>query len=85
MGFKIPWHRYKRFPILGFYLRFRFYRILVYSRFGLDRCHCNIKLQNEQFVFVSLIKTWISNLVCTTCFWNNLHQVRSLSKDWKAK
>ena len=24
----------------------------------------------------------ISNLVRTTCFWNNLHEVRSKSKDW---
>ena len=31
------------------------------------------------------IKTLISNLVPTTHFWNNLHQVRSKSKDWKAK
>jgi hypothetical protein len=23
--------------------------------------------------------------VCTTCFWSNLHQVRSKSEDWKAK
>jgi len=27
----------------------------------------------------------LSNLVCTTRFWNKLHQVRSKSKDWKAK
>jgi hypothetical protein len=27
----------------------------------------------------------ISNLVRTTRFWNNLHQVRLKSKDWKAK
>ena len=32
-----------------------------------------------------VIKTYISNLVRTTRFWNNLHQVRSESKDWKAK
>jgi hypothetical protein len=31
------------------------------------------------------IKTYISNLVRTTRFWNNLHQVRSKSKDWKEK
>jgi len=30
-------------------------------------------------------KTWISNLVRTTRFWNNLHQIRSISKYWKAK
>jgi len=30
-------------------------------------------------------KAWISNSVCTTRFWNNLHQVRSKSKCWKAK
>jgi uncharacterized membrane protein len=28
------------------------------------------------------IKTYISNLVSTTRFWNNLHQVHSKSKDW---
>ena len=28
-----------------------------------------------------VMKTWISNLVCKTHFWNNLHQVRSKSKD----
>jgi hypothetical protein len=32
-----------------------------------------------------LIKTLISNLVCTRRFWNNRHQVRSKSNDWKAK
>ena len=32
------------------------------------------------FVFGVSIKTLISNLVRTTCFWNNLHQVRSISK-----
>jgi len=26
----------------------------------------------------------ISHLVCTTRFWNNLHQVHSRSTDWKA-
>jgi len=25
------------------------------------------------------------NLISTLLFWNNLHQVRSKSKDWKAK
>jgi hypothetical protein len=33
----------------------------------------------------TLIKTWISNLVYTTRFWNNLHQARSSSNDRKAK
>ena len=32
-----------------------------------------------------IIKTLISNLVHTMRFWNNLHQVRSKSKDWKVK
>jgi len=32
-----------------------------------------------------LIKAWISNLVCTTRFCNNLHHVRSKLKHWKAK
>ena len=31
------------------------------------------------------MKTYIYNLLCTTRFWNNLHQVTSKSKDWKAK
>jgi len=31
------------------------------------------------------IKTQILNLVRKTCFWNNLHQVRSKSKDWKSQ
>jgi hypothetical protein len=26
-----------------------------------------------------------TNLVCTTRFWNTLHRVRSMSKDWKDK
>jgi len=43
--------------------------------------HHKIRTTN---VFI-IIKTKISNLVRTTRFWNNLHQVRSKSKDWKAK
>jgi hypothetical protein len=35
--------------------------------------------------WVVLIKSYISNLVHTTRFWNNLHQVRSILNDWKAK
>ena len=31
------------------------------------------------------INTQISNLVCLTSFWNNLHQVHSKSKDGTAK
>jgi hypothetical protein len=30
-------------------------------------------------------KRGIANLVCITRFWNNLHQVRLKSKDWKSK
>ena len=30
------------------------------------------------------IKTLIANLVRTARFWNNPHQIRSKSKDWKA-
>ena len=30
------------------------------------------------------IEIQISNLLCTKGFWNNLHQVRPKSKDWKA-
>jgi len=32
-----------------------------------------------------LNKTYISKLVRTLCFWDNRHQVRSKSKDWKAR
>jgi len=31
------------------------------------------------------MKTLISNLVHTTRFWNNLHQLCSYSNDWSAK
>ena len=34
---------------------------------------------------VIVINTQISQLVRMTRFWNNLHQVSSESKDWKAK
>jgi hypothetical protein len=30
-------------------------------------------------------KRGIANLVCITRFWNNLHQVRLKSKDWKSQ
>jgi len=30
-----------------------------------------------------VIKTLISKLVHTTCFWNNPHQVRPIPKEWK--
>ena len=33
-------------------------------------------------VWVHMIKTYISNLVRTTHFWNNRHQICSKSKDW---
>ena len=32
----------------------------------------------------TVLKTYISNVVHMD-FWNNLHQVRSMSTDWKAK
>ena len=32
-----------------------------------------------------LIKSQISHLVCMMCFWNNLHQLWSKQKDWRAK
>jgi len=41
--------------------------------------------QGDIYLMMGVIKTDISNLVRTTRFWNNLHQVRSKSKDWKAK
>ena len=34
---------------------------------------------------VSEVKTWILNLVRTTRFWNNRHQVLSKPKEWKDK
>jgi len=34
-------------------------------------------------LYSKTIKTYLSNLVRTTRFWNNLHQVLSISKDWK--
>ena len=34
---------------------------------------------------VIVIKMYLSNLVHRAHFWNNLHQVGSKSKDWKAK
>jgi len=33
----------------------------------------------------NVMKTKISNLERTTRFWNNHHQVRTKSKDWKTK
>jgi hypothetical protein len=38
-----------------------------------------------EMILAYIVKTYISNLVRATRFWNNLHQVRSKSKDWKAK
>jgi len=35
-------------------------------------------------IHLVMIVDLVSNLVDTTCFWKNLHQVRSRSKDWKA-
>ena len=32
-----------------------------------------------------IMRKWISNIVCSTRFENNLHQVHSRSKDWKDK
>jgi hypothetical protein len=34
---------------------------------------------------LALRNRFVSNLVCTRCFWSNLHHVRSRSEDWKAK
>ena len=36
-------------------------------------------------VHLDMIVDLVSNLVHTTRFWNNLHQVRSKSKNWKTK
>jgi len=38
-----------------------------------------------EMLTVTIVKTKISNLVRTTHFWNNRHQVRSKSKYWKAR
>jgi hypothetical protein len=45
------------------------------TKSGLDLC----------FYYYHRVDTSISNLMHTTCFWNNLHHVLSKSKDWKAK
>jgi hypothetical protein len=34
---------------------------------------------------ISEVKKNILNLICTTLFWNNIHEVCSKSKDWIAK
>jgi hypothetical protein len=44
--------------------------------FHRSNCHFHLKLTEEKGV---------SNSVRTTRFWNNLNQVRSKSKGWKAK
>jgi hypothetical protein len=32
---------------------------------------------NDKYIKIRLMRTKISNLVCTTCFWNNIYPVRS--------
>jgi hypothetical protein len=51
----------------------------------------NLKLIGLYFVMIihlncnAIMITYTSNLVRTMFFWNNLHEVRSLSKYWKCK
>ena len=60
-------------------IRYRFLLCCVHCvNMGRDSCCVDIGAIVE-------LKTQISNLVHTTRLWNNLHQIRSKSKDWKAK
>jgi hypothetical protein len=43
------------------------------------------KKNRENINVKIMIKTLISNLVRLILFWNNLHQVQSISKYWKTK
>ena len=42
----------QRFPLLGLYLKFGLYRILIYSGIGLDRFQCTIKFEPYIFGFI---------------------------------
>ena len=47
-----------------------------------------LTVNNNEFIYLHVLKknkTQISNLVRTTRFWNNYHQVHSKQKDWTAK
>jgi hypothetical protein len=56
-----------------------FYYGLKYTSF--KKMHLNIiSLFYICKIVLHVIKTYISNLVCTTRFWNNLHHVHSKSK-----
>jgi hypothetical protein len=44
-----------------------------------------IAIPDVSIVMYKLIKTEISNLVSTACFWNTINQVRYKSKDWEGK
>ena len=46
---------------------------------------CMRQCRTHQFFKPLSIEKQISNLVRMMCFQNNLHQVLSMSKDWKAK
>ena len=39
----------------------------------------------QRYRYDLVIIMWISSLVRMTSFWNHIHQVRSKSKEWKAK
>jgi hypothetical protein len=39
-----------------------------------------LKLSTKMSICDALLKTLISNLVCSTCFWNNLNQICSVTR-----
>ena len=57
----------QRYPLL----------ILCFMDHGIDTPHITCKHLSG-----TTIKTQISNLVCLTPFWNDLHQIRSSSNHW---
>ena len=78
---KLTWSQYIKFQ--------NFPKItLIYAIIFQELCRIVVSL-NVNYCMVKsvflVIKTYIYNLVHTMRFWNNLHQVRSLSKDMKAK
>ena len=46
-----------------------------------NKTYKNIPNTSKMSTLIHNLAKQISNLVCTTCFWNNLHQVRSKSVD----
>ena len=56
-------------------------KLTIYSHSLLN----SVSENKAKLILHCIIKTLISNIVGTTRFWNNLYQVRSKSKYWKAK